>query len=92
MTNGLTARRVAYRIQNDRRFCVEFLLDYLLLAGDLSFALQGSVCEEAQELFGQDMETMQRSFRLDSDLATAPVNLSPANLIPANLVSASNIR
>jgi len=74
MTNGLTAVRVAYRVQNDPRFCTEVLLDYLLLAGDLSYALQGSICEGAQGLYGVDMETMQRSFRLDSDLAMTPVN------------------
>ena len=92
MSNGPTARRVAYRVQNDLRFCPEILLDYLLLAGNLSFALQGSVCEDAQSLFGEDMETMQRSFRLDSDLAAAPVNSSPVSLYRANLVSPSSIR
>lgn len=79
MTNGPTARRVAYRIQNDRRFCTEILIDYLLLAGNLSFALQGSMCMGAEGLFGEDLEIMQRSFRLDSDLAMAPVNLFLAN-------------
>ena len=74
MTNGTTVLRVAYRVQNDPRFCTEFLLDYLLLAGNLSYALQGSICEGAEGLFGEDMETMQRSFRLDSDLAMVPAN------------------
>ena len=52
MANGLTTRRVAYLVQNDPRFCAEFLLDYLLLAGDVSYALQDSVCEGPQGLFG----------------------------------------
>jgi len=72
MDNGETARRVAYRVQNDPSFCIEFLLDYLLQAGNLTYALQGSVCEDAGDLFGVDLEMMQRSFRLDSDLAKAP--------------------
>ena len=87
MANGLTARRVAYRVQNHPRFCAEFLLDYLLLAGDLSYALQGSICEGAEGLYGEEMEIMQRSFRLDSDLAT-----SHLDLIPANPYAASHIR
>ena len=87
MANGLTARRVAYRVQNHPRFCTEFLMDYLLLAGDLSYALQGSICEGAEGLYGEEMEIMQRSFHLDSDLA-----MIPANLIPANPYAASGIR
>ena len=74
MDNGETARRVAYRVQNDPSFCIEFLLDYLLQAGNLTYALQGSVCEDAGDLFGVDLEMMQRSFRLDSDLAKAHAN------------------
>lgn len=33
MGNGESARRAAYRVQNDPSFCIEFLLDYLLKAG-----------------------------------------------------------
>ena len=74
MATGPTARRVVYRVQNDSRFCTELLVDYLLVAGNLSYALQGSICEGAEDLYGADMETMQRSFRLDSDLAMVPAN------------------
>ena len=69
MANGPIAQRLGYRVQNHSSFCVEILLDYLLVAGNLSYALQGSVCEGAEGLYGQEMETMQRSFRLDADLA-----------------------
>lgn len=72
MATGLTARRLEYRVQNDSRFCVEILVDYLLVAGNLSYALQGSVCESALELYAEDTEKMQLSFKLDSDLAMAP--------------------
>ena len=74
MGNGESARRAAYRVQNDPSFCIEFLLDYLPKAGNLTYALQGSACEDAGDLFGVDLETMQRSFRLDSNLAKAPGN------------------
>ena len=74
MANGPTARRVQYRVQNDARFCTELLLDYLLLAGNVSYALQGSICEGSEGLYGADMEKMQRSFRLDSDLAMVPAH------------------
>ena len=81
MATGPTARRVVYRVQNDSRFCTELLVDYLLLAGNRSYALQGSICEESEDLYGADMETMQRSFRLDSDLAAAPENPNSASAI-----------
>ena len=74
MASGPTARRVLYRVQNDARFCTELLLDYLLLAGNISYALQGSICEGSESLYGADMEKMQRSFRLDSDLAMVPAH------------------
>ena len=74
MATGPTARRVEYRVQNDFRFCIELLVDYLLVAGNLSYALQGSICEGAEELYGADIDTMQRSFRLDSDLAMVPAD------------------
>ncbi len=72
MATGPTARRVEYRVQNDLRFCTELLVDYLLVAGNLSYALQGSICEGAEDLYGADIEAMQRSFKLDSDLAMGP--------------------
>ncbi len=81
MVTGPTAQRVEYRVQNDSRFCVELLVDYLLVAGNMSYALQGSICEGAEDLYGADMETMQRSFRLDSDLAMVPANpYSPSGI------------
>ena len=81
MATGPTARRVVYRVQNDSRFCTELLVDYLLVAGNLSYALQGSICEGAEDLYGADMETMQRSFRLDSDIAMGPANVdSPTGI------------
>lgn len=69
MANGHYAHRLGYRVQNHPSFCVEILMDYLMVAGNLSYALQGSICEAAEGLYGQEMEAMQRSFRLDSDLA-----------------------
>ena len=77
MANGLTARRVAYLVQNDPRFCAEFLLDYLLLAGDVSTLYKTPSVKAPRVCSG--LETMQRSFRLDSDLALAPANLVPAS-------------
>ena len=66
MASGNMAEKFEYRVQNDSRFCIEHLVDVLLISGSSAYALQGSTCEEADALYSDIIKAMQRSFRLDS--------------------------
>jgi hypothetical protein len=70
LESGARADQFRYRIQNASQFCVEHLVDVLLVAGQRGYALQGSVCEEAAPLYVDVIEAMQQSFALDLGLAS----------------------
>ena len=74
LASGPTAERFAYRVQNETRFCVEYLVDLLLLSGGQAYALQGTVCESAVPLYLSLVEVMQRSFTPASDRAMALIH------------------
>jgi hypothetical protein len=72
MASGARAEQFRYRIQTASKFCVEHVVDVLLVAGRRGYALQGAVCEEAAPVYMKAIETMQRSFALDSGRASLP--------------------
>ena len=76
MASGPTAERFEYRVQNEARFCVEHLVDLLLLAGGQAYALQGTACESAVPLYLSLIEAMQRSFTLAAGRAMAQARSS----------------
>ena len=72
LASGPTAERYEYRVQNGARFCVEHLVDLMLLSGGQAYALQGTVCESAVPLYLGLIEMMQQSFTPAADLAILP--------------------
>jgi hypothetical protein len=70
MASGARAEQFRYRIQIASKFCVEHLVDVLLVAGPRGYALQGTVCEEAAADYLNVIEAMQQSFALDSRRAS----------------------
>lgn len=79
MASGARAEQFRYRIQTASKFCVEHLVDVLLVAGPRGYALQGTACEEAVPLYLQAIETMQQSFALDSGRARLDSPTRPRN-------------
>lgn len=77
MASGARAEQFRYRIQTASKFCVEHLIDVLLVAGRRGYALQGTACEEAASLYIEAIETMQQSFALDSGRASLDSAIRP---------------
>lgn len=77
MASGARAEQFRYRIQTASKFCVEQLVDVLLVAGRRGYALQGTVCEDAVPDYLNVIETMQQSFALDSGRASLNSPITP---------------
>ena len=69
MNSGISAERAEFRVLNDARFCTELLVDVLLVADKRGYILQGSVCENFDQIYGSTIEEMQQSFKLISERA-----------------------
>ena len=74
MDSGLVAERIEMSVQNESRFCVERLVDLVMVVESRAFALQGSVCETVADSYLEDMQLMQLSFTVEAPQAR---NASP---------------
>ena len=69
MVSGASAERFEYLAQNEAKFCIELLVDILVVARTRAYALQGTACQGSAPLYLGAIERMQRSFTLDSGQA-----------------------
>ena len=74
MDSGWVAERIEMLVQNEGRFCVEHLVDLVMVVESRAFALQGSICETVADLYLEDMQVMQHSFKVEAPQAR---NASP---------------
>jgi len=74
MDSGLVAERIEMLVQNESRFCVEHLVDLVMVVEGRAFALQGSVCESVADSYLEDLQVMQHSFTVEAPQAR---NTSP---------------
>jgi|GEM_PF-1110850 len=69
--SGLSGVKIVFRAQTSTTYCLEYVVEYVVLVGSQMFELVGSMCEHSKDRYLADVETMLNSFPT-ATVASAP--------------------